>query len=167
MRFLPAETKLFHEGPPHHEVRKLTKPVHLDIDHAPVFTYAEVPVENSVSELGRILERFFREFRYQQNNCLIHAIAEAADIALTQQVINAIRNQLAQVGVPIGNFIQSNQQNVRIIMRSLGIHGLLYVHNVENPDHVALPIYVFPSQQSQNVTLTINYSTLHFYASPG
>jgi hypothetical protein len=140
-----------------------------DIDHATVYSRSSVPVETHVQQLSEILNRFFAKLRYMQNNCLIHAIAEAAGVALSQQVIDQIRNDLLRFcGIPIGSFVQSNQNTVRIIMAHLGIHGILYVQNVDNANHLPLPIYV--QQQvwtSANVVLNINYSSSHFYASPG
>ncbi|MBT1697516.1 DUF4157 domain-containing protein [Fulvivirgaceae bacterium PWU4] len=156
------------------DVNELAKWEKSGIDHAFVFGRAQVPVpapgQGLVDALTLYLQHFFAII-YRQNNCLIQAIADAAGINLTGPVTADIRNQLSKKvnkPVPIGDFIEASEENIGIIMRALGIYGIVRVFNVEHPEQATLPIFIAGSSftQTRNVVLEINYSYSHFYASP-
>jgi hypothetical protein len=135
------------------------------IDHAFVLCRAIVPVPRDIkTSLDLYLQMFFRGI-YMQNNCLIHAIATASQIDPNQK-IKTIRDLLQEKGVPIGNFIEANDENIEIIMKELGLYGVVQINNVENPELATPPIFVENYQGGTNVDITINYSRSHFYSAP-
>ena len=136
------------------------------IDHANIFSISNVPETEEERIVREIVSRFFLQWQYRQNNCLIQAIADAAGVQLSFAAIANIRNVLLGFGVGLGQFIEASKKNVRVIMQALGLYGIVHIYNVENPNLAAAPVWVEQTQGGQNVALNINYSQDHFFASP-
>ena len=95
------------------------------------------------------------------NNCLIQAIGDAAHIHVTQEDIDRIRERIQKdYGVPIGSFLEADDENIRIIMEELGLSGIVYIHNAQNPHHAVAPVHVGSSAHEYH----IYYSRNHFAA---
>ncbi len=140
------------------------------IDHAFVVGSAQVPVQETVSNLALFLARFFHETLYQQNNCLIHAIATAANVGVTEEIIQAIRNELSDnYGIDIGAYIEANEDNITVIMHELNLYGVVHIHNVDAPELDTMPVAVLKgySEDAVQANIDINYSHYHFFAAPG
>lgn len=140
------------------------------IDHAFVSGSAMVPIGATVSALSIYLQSFFKEAIYRQNNCLIHAIGKASDTnhLLTDARIHQIREELySRQGVAIGDFIEANDENIKIIMRNLDLYGIVYIDNVDRPELAAAPVHVKMEDGGSNqAEIRIYYSCYHFYAAP-
>lgn len=115
--------------------------------------------------LDPLLNQYFSQHKYNTNNCLIHAIAGGAGVTPTAGQITQIRNDLLKQGIPLGAFIEDNQENVQLIMLHLGLGGFVYIHNVDSPDHPAAPVFV-ENPQGGSREIHINYSRHHFVAAP-
>jgi hypothetical protein len=120
------------------------------------------------------LQKIFLESKYRENNCLIHAIADAARVNnLDSDVIQNIRNELKSDGrAEVGDYITADEASIRIIMRNLNLSGIVNVQNVQEdiqdveriPDTVGVPRT--NQEGEQDVQIDINYSNEHFFAAP-
>lgn len=147
--------------------RKLSKWEESGIDHSLVYGFSQVPADPIERAIQNVVQRYLQQQQYRTNNCLIHAIATASGVQLTNELIQQIRNALQQRGTAIGDFIEASDANIAIIMRALGLYGNVQIVNVDNIDHAAAPVYVGWRYGATSVNITINYSRYHFYATPG
>jgi hypothetical protein len=93
----------------------------LDSEHAKAAREAD---ERSTEELRRLNEML------GQNNCLIHAIADAKDIALTYDQLFEIR---LRIDDEVGAMLVATAPTIAIICEVLGIGGVIVVYQDDTP----------------------------------